>query len=100
MFDSPRRLTAATAVLAVAFGVVAWTRGDLGLDDPWRLVRDLGLVGLDTVPLLAVRRNALAVLVLFYRTYHPSLEDVFVAVTGPAGGVSTSPLLNPPTVRR
>lgn len=66
MFASFRWVVALTAALAVVFAVSGWAVEGI----QWsRLPRELVLVALNTLPLLAVRRNPLAVVAVFSVTY-------------------------------
>jgi len=66
MFASVRWVVALTAALAVVFAVSGWAVEGI----QWsRLPRELVLVALNTLPLLAVRRNPLAVVAFFSVTY-------------------------------
>ena len=78
MFASYRWIMVLTAVLAVVFAASGWSEVGIEAD---RLPRELVLVALNTLPLLAVRRNPLvvvAVLAIAYPTWvaldHPTHE--------------------------
>jgi signal transduction histidine kinase len=64
MIDSTRRVLAVTAVLTAVF--VASALGDL---ERTALVGDLALLALNTLPLLALRRNPLAAVLVFCVAY-------------------------------
>jgi signal transduction histidine kinase len=77
MIDSTRRVLAVTVVLAVVFVVSAWSVGGFGdacepnqdlCERTW-LVRDVALLALNTLPLLALRRNPLAVVLVLCVAY-------------------------------
>lgn len=71
MIDTPRRVLAVTAVLTAVFVGSAFAQGGL---DRTALPRDLALLALNTLPLLAVARQPLAVVLLFNLTYPVWLE--------------------------
>src|SRR5512142_1245449 len=66
MVSSSRRLLVLTVALTVAFGVAAWSQGDLGSagSRPVDVIRDFGLLAINTLPLLAVRWNPLVVVLV------------------------------------
>jgi signal transduction histidine kinase len=66
VIGSTRRLLALTAGLTAVFLLTAWWLGDLGPDG---LPQELGLVALNTLPLLWLRRNPWVVLVVFSVAY-------------------------------
>jgi signal transduction histidine kinase len=66
MFDSYRRVVGLTAVLAVVFAGSGWLLGGM---DPERLPRELLLVAANTLPLLVIRRNPLAVVITLSLAY-------------------------------
>jgi hypothetical protein len=66
MTDSPRRVLGLTAVLTAVLVLSAMTVGGLDRD---HLVRDVALVALNTLPLLAVGRYALAVVLVLDVAY-------------------------------
>jgi len=66
MTSSMRRVLVLTAVLTAVFTLSAWAVGELDGD---RLARDMALIALNTLPLLAVGRNPLAVVLVFSVAY-------------------------------
>jgi signal transduction histidine kinase len=71
MTGSFPRIAALTAGLTIAYAVSAWTMEGI---DPARLPWDLGLLALNTVPLLAIGRNPLAVVLACSVAYPLWLE--------------------------
>lgn len=66
MTSSPIRVLILTATLTAVFVLSVWSAGG---PDPDQLPRDWLLLALNTLPLLGLRRNPLAVLLLFSVTY-------------------------------
>jgi hypothetical protein len=66
MTTSMRRVLVLTAVLTAVFTLSAWAVGEL---DGNHLARDVALIALNTLPLLAVGRDPLAVVLVFSVTY-------------------------------
>lgn len=66
MIDSLRKLLAVAGVLTAVFVATVFAGG--GLDSAY-LLRDLALLALNTLPLLALRRNPVAVMLIFSVAY-------------------------------
>lgn len=66
MTGSVRRLQALTAVLTAVFVLTEWRAGGIASNE---LSRDLPLVAMNTLPLLLLRRNPVAVLLAFSLAY-------------------------------
>ncbi len=76
MVTSSKRLLVVTAASTMAFGAAAWMQGDLGRagSSPVDIIRDFGLVALNTLPLLAIRRNPLVVVLVDAAAYVTWIE--------------------------
>lgn len=66
MLDSPRLVMALTALMVVVFAVPGWVTEGI---DSEGLALELALIAANTLPLLLIRRNPLAVVLVFSVTY-------------------------------
>jgi len=71
MLDSPRLIMALTALMAVVFAAPGWVAEGI---DSEGLALELALIAANTLPLLLIRRNPLAVVLVFSVTYPIWLE--------------------------